>query len=388
MPKDNSAAPSAVFPVSPSTVFQTVEITAAMAHLIPPLLYRGFGYTYTDHSLYTEEGVAAVLAGGRTRFFAALDAPPERGGRAVAMMAMRFCYPSRDIAELGLLLVDPAVPAAAAGQLLRLLTGCIVEAVRTLAATEGLRALASTEVTVHSLTQRLVGTFDFTTTGIYLGWTPAWGEHLRLLPSDRLSGSGHSREAQRVQRLMSQRRTETVSVRPFPSRIAPYAVAPPTRFAPLLRALYDGLKLPVTFTAAEPAAAHDSTVAHESTVDVRLDLRRSLAVIEAVTVGADAVPAVLDRFIHARDGMIDVIHVVLPLNRVDIDPLVTALLNLGCVWGALIPFYRGHDVIVLQYLNGVDVELEMPDLHSPLARRILTEIRSDEAAHHTHGGGA
>jgi hypothetical protein len=114
-----------------------------------------------------------------------------------------------------------------------------------------------------------------------------------------------------------------------------------------------------------------------SEVDLRLDLRRSLAVIELVTVGKDAPEALRERFNHARDGMIDLIHVVIPLTEMDVGPAVMAMLDLGCVWGALIPFYRGHDAVVLQYLNHVEVDLQLPDLHSQLARRVMMEICGD-----------
>ena len=360
MPKDDLATSTAA-----GAIGTAIEITAETAHLVPPLLYRGFGYSYTDHTLYTAEGVTAALNQGHTRFFAVPGVCAETGGRALAMLAMRFCYPSHEVAELGLLLVDPAVSAMVSGPLIRRLTDCVINVVRDLAEHEGLRALISTEVTIHSLTQRLVGSFDFVTTGIYLGWTPAWGEHLRLLPSDRMVGG----QGTRVQRLMTRRRTETVSVRPFLRRCLPYTVAPPAHFAPLLRNLYDQLKLPVTFIAPLPPAAPASAV------EVRLDLRRSLAVIEVVTVGEDAVAAVRERFLHVRDGMIDLIHVVIPLTGIDSGPLVKAMLTLGCVWAALIPFYRGHDALVLQFLNGFEVDLQGPDLHSPLARQILQEIR-------------
>ncbi len=243
---------------------------------------------------------------------------------------------------------------------------------RVLARQCGLRALASQEVTVHKLTQRLVNQFGFTTTGMLLGWTPAWGERLRLLPAERTPSPSDGTEA-RVSLHRNHRRTETVSIRPFLKLCEPYAVALPRRFEPTLRTLYDALGLPVRFI--PPVAPWG-----RSRVVTDLDLRRSLAVVELTQVGTDAADVLLDRLVHFRDGMVDLIHFVLPLSGPSVEEVTDILVESGCRYAALLPFYRGYDVLMLQYTNMLEIDLSESDFHSPMARALYQAVISPVGA--------
>lgn len=342
--------------------YTVVEVTRETAALVPPLLYRGFGYTYVDTSLYTPEGVAAAVEGGRTTLFLAAD----EEGEGRALLALRFPYPSRRLGELGVLLVDPALSGPAGGHVLRLLADALRARSRVLAREEGLRALASTEVTVHRLTQRLVEQFGFAPVGILLGWVPAWAERLRCRPEDRTRASSLAAEAGAGPR-RHHRRTESVSVRAFSRLVEPYEVSVPRVFEAPLRRLYDEMKLPVSFTPARLARG-------ESQVRVELDLRRGLACVELVHAGADAAEVLLERLAHFRDGMVDLVHLVIPLSGAGVDRAVEALLAAGCRYAAVLPFYHGHDVLLLQYLNDVRVALSENDLFAPAARRLYREV--------------
>lgn len=339
--------------------FAVVECKSETAVLVPPLCYRVFGYTYFDPTMYDSAAVAAALDGGRMVAFVAID----RGGDARAMVALRFRFPTLHLAEVGPLLIDPAVPAPLSGHLLRALIEAVSTRVRTLAGEGGLRGLVSLESTWHQLTQRLVHQLGFVTTGLFLAWQPSWGERVRLAPHERAAAgtwAGRSRRA-------AHRRTETVSVRAFPTRCRPYGVAPPHRFRATLRMVYDELGLPVTFVPSSPAHG-------ESAVSTAVDAGCSRAVVELSHHGADARDVVLDHLAHYRGGMVDVIHFLLPLSATGIDGPVEALLQAGCRYGALLPFYRGHDVLALQYLNHVEAWHSGPPLFSPRARRLWAEV--------------
>lgn len=341
--------------------YTVVEVTRETAALVPPLLYRGFGYTYADTSLYTPEGVAAAVEGGTT-FFLGVDG----AGQGRALLALRFPYPARRLGELGALLVDPAVSGPAAGQLLRLLLDALQARAWLLARGDGLRALVSTEVTVHTLTQRLVERFGFVPVGMLLGWTPAWAERLRCLPGERTRAPAPGGVA-RAGTDGGRRRSETVSVRPFRTMLEPYQASLPRVLEAPLRALYAQLGMPVSFVPARPARG-------ESVVEVRLDLRRSLARVELVHAGADAAAVLLERLAHFREGRVELVHFALPLAGASVDEAVEALLDAGCRYAALLPFYRGHDVLLLQAVDDGAVEPPEDGLLAPAARRLLREV--------------
>lgn len=347
---------------SDAPAHRVIEIDHANVQLIPQLLYRVFGYTYTAVSLYSEAGVRAALDEG-SHFFVAVD----DAGRPAGLLALRFTQPSRALAEVGVLAVDPVLSSAARGRVLRLL-GQALSARSYELIEDGLRGLMSTEVTVHTLAQRLVMHFGFVTTGIYLGLAPAWAERLRNPPDER----SRSRANGSASRLRN-RRTETVSALPFDKMIAPYAVALPARFDALLRTIYAGLQMPVSF---EPGADPHGP----STVVEDLDLLRSRAVVRFSRVGDDAPAVALERVEHYRRGQIELIHVALPLTHVRVDDTVNALTAAGFSFGALVPLYAGDDALVLQFLNGVPVDITDADLHSPIAKLILRDIMQPGAA--------
>ena len=111
-----------------------------------------------------------------------------------------------------------------------------------------------------------------------------------------------------------------------------------------------------------------------SRVVTDLDLRRSLAVVELTQVGTDAADVLLDRLVHFRDGMVDLIHFVLPLSGPSVEEVTDILVESGCRYAALLPFYRGYDVLMLQYTNMLEIDLSESDFHSPMARRFIKPL--------------
>ena len=338
--------------------FRIIEVTQQTAHLIPPLLYRVFGYTYTDHSLYCQEGVAESVMTGRNIYFAAID---EVSGEALGVLALRFTFRPDMLAELGMLAVDPAVCPATSGKMLLMLRDALRRKAQILAREKTLRCLLSTEVTVHTLTQRLVEQFGFATTGIYLGWTPSWAERLRSPPSERLGHSATTAAARGV------RRTETVSALPFDKLVPPYPVAVPESLEPMLRRIYDSLQLRVGFVRGTPPEGY-------STLTEDLDLRRVRAVLELTRVGSDAVDLLQERLDHYAAGRVDLVHIALPLTGTDLEPVVAALRASGALYAALLPLCRGYDVLMLQVVNAPFAPLAEGDLHSSIAKELFREV--------------
>lgn len=333
--------------------YRAVEVTVDTAELVPPVFYQVFGYTYFDAEMYRPDAVAAAVAGGRLVAFVAVDP----GGAARGYVGVRFRFPAPDLAEVGPILVDPAVGPAEGGQILRALTGAVSAAAAELARRRGLRAFATLNSTCHQLTQRLVGQMDFVATGLFLAWLPAWDERVRRPVHQRSHGD----------RPRAGRRTEAVAVRPFRQLCEPRTVAPPRRLRSVLELVYGDLRLPVSFG---PGLAARGT----SEITAAVDPGCGRAVVELVRVGADAADALVDRLEHYRDGMLDVIHIALPLTRAEIGPAVDALLSAGCRYAAVLPFYREHDVLILQYLNGIGIDVRETDLVTEAARRLLREI--------------
>lgn len=343
---------------TPNHQMQIIEVTPATATLIPPLVSRVYGSSHTDTILYDPAAIAWCITSGERKLFLGLDS----SGNAQGMLALSYSLPSRAVAEVGLLLVDPALSAEASGWLLCGLMQAVIIKSRQMARENGLRCLISLEVTSHKLSQRLAQQARFTATGIYLGITPCGTEQPRFMPNDRSRCASASRQPEdRI------RRSETLSVRPFPSMIVPCTVALPHRFETVLVTLYQALKIPIlTVPAALPS---NNTIASES-----FSQRRNKALIEVTHVGSDAPDVLLNRLRHYCEQAVELIHVMLPISHVNLDPTVEALLAAEFQYAGLIPMFREHDVLVLQYLNGVKTDVSEDDLESPLAKMLLRNI--------------
>ena len=340
--------------------FEVQPLSAENVGSVPELLYRGYGYTYTDEWMYDPEKIMEASSTRKYHFWLGID----KAGKTRAIVAMRFPYPSRSLGELGTLVADPAIREIESGQIIRQMAVALGEKALAMAMDSGLKALISTESTAHQLTQRLVNRIGFTPCGIFLAWLPAWAEHPQSLPVIHSELRG---EASISEEFFLKRRAETVSALPFWGLFQPYEVSLPARFEKLTRLIYDKLKLPVEFVPfKEPAA--------ESKIECTLNFRRSFATVELLEVGEDAPTILLERLEHYRNGRVDLIHFVLPLAKGDINPCVDALISLGCKFAALLPCYRDSDVIVLQFLNNVEVNLTEDQLYSEMTKTIFRSL--------------
>ncbi len=345
--------------------FAVALIDRDTAPLLPPLLRRVFGETYTDASLYTAEGVELAVANDSSLFFVVIDVE-ERS--AAGLLAMRFSFPCPRLAELGMLIVDPALGPGASGKVLQMLGEALATKARELARAGRLLGLTSTEVTVHTKTQRLVEQFGFVTTGMYLGWIPAWAERLQGPACERAAVRGaESRPT------FDLRRAETVSVLPFVKLISPYRVALPTRFAALLTEIYRRTGLPAEIVAAEPLAGRCALAE-------QVEARDSLAVLELTRVGLDAASTLLGRLDHYRRQGIELVHVAIPLTAAGVDPIVEPLIAAGFRYAALIPHYRDQDVLMLQHIGDMPLNVKASDLAAPFTRRLFAEAVAPETA--------
>jgi hypothetical protein len=341
--------------------FEIRELHGQSAAVVPELLYKVFGYTYTDEWLYSTEQVSRSIEEGRAHFLAGFD----RAGVARALIGLQRQFPSPELASLGPLAMDPAVEHVDSGQYLRLIMEAAHDRAWDLALTTGLKALVIQEVTEHQLTQRLGRILRFKTTGILLGVTPAWAERLRKPPVDRVARQGGAlvRPPEDSHRL-----TEVVSVRPIPRTFGtPYEVSLPDRFADLMAEIYAGLKVPVQFSEPRP-------VTGATRLDCQFNFRRQRATIEIIEVGHDAPDLLADRLNHYRDGFAHIIQVVLPLEQGDINPAVERLVDEGCCFGAILPCYRSGDVLIMQNALRPTLEITDKDLFNPMARRIYREL--------------
>lgn len=324
------------------------------AHLVADLIYCVFGYTYTDPWMYEAKEIADACAKGKHFFFAAVG----HDGRAMAMLALRFPFGNGRVGELGTLISDPALRGAESGIAIRGLIAQLTRTSQALAENE-LRLLTSTEVVVHPLSQKLVLQMGFANVGLYLGWTPTWAERERE----------HQQAGSRRREKDHRRRSEVVSAYPFSLMLEPYESSPPSCLLPMIQALRDQYpRLPLSWAPSLPLPEAGS-------MEQRLEPLRSRALLRILEPGKDLLPQLLAATEHYRDGLVDIIHLQIPMRRTDLDPLLEPLLAAGYRFAAWLPaFFADGDLLVLQYLNGEIAPVQERQIASPKGRKLLKEL--------------
>ncbi len=324
------------------------------------LVYAVYGYTHEHFWMYQPDDALKAVADGRILFFVAEDEHEQVKG----CLGLMFPYPAQSVGVLTTLLTSPDIRGIASGLLFKQLSEKVHRKAFELSETSNLRAMVSSEVTVHQVSQRLLEQVGFVPCGIFLAWVPGWAGRMRSFQST-LSGGRQGRAVPHT--AMFERKAETVSVAVFKDLIKPYNVCAPRRFADLLKKIYEKLNLQVGY---EPSAVPSGATEIAS----RFDYPRSLGVVDIVRVGADTKEAVFKKVENLKNGMLDLIHVYVPLSQCDINDIVDALVDTGFQYCTLIPQYSDGDVLVLQYLNGIKSHLAEEQLYSKMSKEIFRNL--------------
>src|ERR1700753_3179188 len=160
--------------------WRVVPISADNTRGLPGFIYRMFGYTYTAASISDHSQILDRYSG-----FVCVSP----SGSVHGVLLLSFGLPGRRIVEIGELLLDADLSAAASGNILKEFLGALRQELSMLADQQGLRAAYSLEVTEHQLTQRLSQKMGFVVAGVYLGYVPGWQRQLRTLPGQRMGAS-------------------------------------------------------------------------------------------------------------------------------------------------------------------------------------------------------
>lgn len=312
---------------------QTAEEALALASAAWDL----YGYGYKD-VIYYPERVLEQSRTGQLLSWIAIDA----AGTVIGHYAMMRHRPGDPLGEMGAAFV---LPEARKGGVFRLLS----DQLHSDAAQSGVRALYSLSVTHHVATQKASEALGRITVGLRLASSPAvFVEGAR--PGDRITTTFNYHQVQ-------PRAGRTLYL--------------PAGHRDMIRQSYDWLGLCVTEAAAStpvPADGGDFLECHR-------DLTWNRALIEAA--GGVAVHFKLAAFTEflVEQG-IACIMLSIDLEEPGAPALTTAAERLGYFYSGIFPESgrQGHDVLELQFLNGVTLDTSQIQLYQPSAKAILAYI--------------
>jgi anti-sigma regulatory factor (Ser/Thr protein kinase) len=312
---------------------QTAEEALALASAAWDL----YGYGYKD-VIYYPDRVLEQSRTGQLLSWIAID----EAGTVIGHYAMMRHRPDDPLGEMGAAFV---LPEARKGGVFRQLS----DHLHADAAQSGVRALYSLSVTHHVATQKASEALGRITVGLRLASSPAvFVEGAR--PGDRI--------------------TTTFNYHQVVPR-GPRTLYPPSRHREMIRHSYDWLGLMVT--EADPTAL--PRLGGTDFLECHRDLTWNRALIEAA--GGEAVHYKLAAFTaFLLEQGIACILLSIDLEDPSAPALTAAAEALGYFYSGIFPESgrQGHDVLELQFLNGVTLNPTQIQLHQPSAKAILSYI--------------
>jgi hypothetical protein len=332
-----------------------IEVNHKSSDKIPYLMRLVYGESFSQTVLYNPIEINDLIDNKEAIFFLAVDAEeiPK------ALLGLRFYHNPKTSAEFIPFVTDPTIRGIESGFIIKDLISAFVAKLNHLhVELHTLYALATTD---HNLIFDLCKYIRFTLTGIFFEWTAVKSclpdfKQLKLEPS--------LKNFRKV--VLEHRRADLLYVRIIPKFIRPYKVLLPKQFSPLLKNIYNEIKLPVTYAT---MLDNDNTC---TSFTVKRNVEGSRTQIELDTIAKDAAEQIQATIVQEIDNEISAIHIYIPLTQTDITDLVTELLDFGCFYCGLLPFHKGKDVLILQYLNCLPGPVPKSFLNNALAKQILS----------------
>ena len=318
---------------------QTAEEALALASAAWDL----YGYGYKEVIYYPELVLQQVRSGQLLSWIARDEA-----GQILGHYAMLRHRPDDPLGEMGAAFVLPETRQAGVFRQLS-------DRLHADARQSGVRALFSLSVTNHIATQKISQEAGRITVGLRLGSTPAiFVEGAR--PGERITTTlNYDQLAAR------------------PSR----AIYPPPRHRDLILRSYGWLGLSVT--ASDPGAPLPASPAEGpgDYLHCHRDLTWNRALIDAA--GGDGVHYKLAAFTEfLTEQGIACIQLALDLEDPGTPALAAAAEDLGFFYSGIFPESGpgGHDMLELQFLNGISIDLDQIRLYQPSGQAIMAYLKT------------
>lgn len=330
---------------APAEVIQKIPFTVRVMKPAESLevcrcIYDCYGYSYASENVYYPERIRAMNEEGKLLSLVAVTDSQDVGGHAAiifhdfvpaefAMVVTKKVYRGQGIAR-------------------NLGDGLVAEAIR-----RNLKGLQVKEVTAHPYTQKFCAKLGYQDCGILLGHSPK-----------SLSFKG-------IADKLRQRNSDVLGFRYFqePEPVSLYA---PGRHRAIIDELLANIGLQASFLEPEDSACKKDRTA----MNVRVHPLRSLAEIGVFVSGSDYREAFRQEMRKLFIDEIRVFECYLGMEDPMTPTIVSFLEEEGFVFTGVLPETDYGTAIVMQYFNGVHIELDELVIVSDMAKKLLAYIRA------------
>jgi anti-sigma regulatory factor (Ser/Thr protein kinase)/GNAT superfamily N-acetyltransferase len=324
--------------------FTMRKMQAEDAVEISRCVYDSYGYSYANEHIYYPDRIANMNETGALMSAVAVSDTGEIGGHFALIVYEKL--PT----EIGI----AATKKKFRGQKIAAKLG---EFLANEARLMNLKGLQVREVTVHPYTQKFCKKLGYTDCGFLLAHSPT-----------TMSFKG-------IADNLHHRNTDIVAFKYFdsPEKRTVYA---PVKHQAIIEELYINLNVPVTF---EKSLKELPDCRTES--DIKANSIRSVCEIHIPVYGKDIVDTLKCELSTMRKNEIKVAEMYLNLMNPLTPFVVEEAEKLGFFFTGILPETGDCDSIIMQYLNGIQMDYEIPTIVSKTAQKLLKYIKQHDPHH-------
>lgn len=325
------------------------------------LFHRCYGYTaYQNAFVYEPARLAEYIEARRHRGTVALV-----DGRLVGHVASAVDRDDATTGYVGMLVVDPAYRQyKIAGQL------TFAHGMRMLE--EGFIGAHGSAVTAHTASQKITLKFG--------------GHEVALLVAEQqpdiefkaIGDTGEPAPDGAVDEAPNELRRSNVWFYTGMGKEPEREVHVPAAYREIVETLYENATLPRTLADATTRLPQD--VPEHSRLDLQLKHEAGVAIIKAVEFGRDFVAALQHQLNQLRLNRFDVVRLVMPMSNSLTAYFGAGLQELGFFFCGVFPEMENGDLLVLQYLNNVEVDQDEILVASEFGEKLRSFVLADRAA--------
>ncbi len=305
-------------------------------------IYDSYGYSYANEHVYYPDRIVALNESGTIRSAVAVTNTNEMAGHFALMF-----YDYLPV-EMGIAVTKKKFRGHG---LARYLGEFLVEE----ACRMGLKGVHVKGVTVHPFTQKFSQKLGYKDCGFLLAHSPK-----------TLSFKGIADE-------LSQRNSDVVGFK-YLQKPEPKNIYLPEHHAEMILKLFANLETPVVTE--EPSSGLPSNF--QTVMNVSINSMRSLGEIRISQYGKDTIMLLRRELHRLRKEEVHVVEMFLSLTDPMTPVFVPEIEKLGFFFTGIMPETTGGDSMILQYLNGVQIEYEDLTIVSDIATELLKYIQGND----------
>lgn len=339
-----AASPEVSPQASPDEPLTFKMMTSEQAVSLARCVYRSYGYSYPNDTIYFPERRKELLDSGILESCIVLNSSDE----IIAHLAMVKDAPDSKVGESGQAVVDPRYRGRSLFKEMKIFLS-------NHAKLEGMYGLYSEAVSIHPFTQKGNISLGAHETGFLIAFAP------------------ESMSFKKIKVKQKQRQTTVLfyhRINDEPQR----DVYLPYHHATMMRKIYRSLGLNRNF----PSSVGDHvSVAGNSVIDVKVVPDLALAFMQVQSYGNDFEGLIDFRLKEMLKQKMDCIYIDLPLSSPATPVYCAVAEQFGFFFAGIIPELFHGDILRLQYLNNIEVDVKEICTASDFGRELLNYVLRD-----------